>query len=89
MSIMEAEAVGRAIITTDSVGCRDSIEDGYNGFIVKLHDIDSAVEKVEYFIEHPEEGECMGRNSRKFAEEHFDQKRINSTILEMIGIQKF
>lgn len=89
MSIMEAEAVGRAIITTDSVGCRDSIEDGYNGFIVKLHDIDSAVEKVEYFIEHPEEGERMGRNSRKFAEEHFDQKRINSTILEMIGIQKF
>ena len=84
MSIMEAEAVGRAIITTDSVGCRDSIEDGYNGFIVKLHDIDSAVEKVEYFIEHHEEGERMGRNSRKFAEEHFDQKKINSTILEVL-----
>ena len=84
MSIMEAEAVGRAIITTDSVGCRDSIEDGYNGFIVKLHDIDSAVEKVEFFIEHPEEGERMGRNSRELAERKFDQRRINIILVDII-----
>lgn len=84
MSIMEAEAVGRAIITTDSIGCRDSIEDGYNGYILKLHDIDSAVEKVEFFIEHPEEGERMGRNSRELAERKFDQRIINKILAAII-----
>ena len=85
MSVMEAEATGRAIITTDSIGCRDSIEDGYNGFVIKLHDISSAVEKVEYFIKHPEEGERMGRNSRELAERKFDQKVINNCLAKMLS----
>lgn len=84
MSIMEAEATGRAIITTDNIGCRDTVVDGYNGFLVELGDVSQAVDKVCYFIEHPDEIIRMGANSRKFAEDHFDQRRVNSKILELI-----
>ena len=85
MSIMEAEAIGRAIITTDNIGCRDSIEDGYNGFIVKMHDIKSYVEKVNYLIDHPDKAEEMGRNSRELAERRFNCRKINEEIADIIG----
>lgn len=85
MSIMEAEAVGRAIITTDNIGCRDSVEDGYNGFIVKLHDIPSFVEKVNYLIDSPEQAEEMGRNSRELAERRFDSRKINEKISKILA----
>ena len=81
MSILEAEATGRAIITTDNIGCRDTVIDGYNGFLVKLGDISHAVDKVCYFIDHPDEVVRMGTNSRKFAEERFDQAQINQFII--------
>lgn len=84
MSILEAEATGRAIITTDNIGCRDTVIDGYNGFLVKLGDISQAVEKVCYFIEHPDEVVRMGANSRKFAEERFDQAQINTKVVDAI-----
>ena len=84
MSILEAEATGRAIITTDNIGCRDTVIDGYNGFLVKLGDISQAVDKVCYFIENPDEIIRMGENSRKFAEERFDQTKINCIIASLI-----
>ena len=85
MSIMEAEAVGRGIITSDSVGCRDTV-DGYDGFIVPRGDYEQMAEKVIWCIEHPEEAEQMGKNARKLAEEKFDQKKINTNILSTIQI---
>lgn len=83
MSIMEAEAVGRVILTTDNIGCRDTVINGYNGFIIPHRDVDTLVEKSIYLIEHPEEVTRMGANSRRFAEERFDQKVINQKILEI------
>lgn len=85
MSILEAEATGRAIITTDNIGCRDTVIDGYNGFLVKLGDISQAVDKVCYFIENPDEVVRMGANSRKFAEQHFDSKQINSRLVKLVS----
>lgn len=85
MSIMEAEATGRAILTSDNFGCRDTLVNGYNGFLVQRHDVEDLQQKMRWFIEHPEEEERMGQNSRQFAEEHFDQKVINRRILDLIG----
>ena len=84
MSVMEAEAVGRAIITTDSVGCRDTVVDGYNGFLVAQKDYEAMAEKCIWAIENFEQAKEMGRNARKFAEERFDSKRINQFIYETI-----
>lgn len=84
MSIMEAEAVGRAIITTDNVGCRDTVIDGYNGFLVAQKDYEAMAEKCIWAIENFGQVKEMGRNARKFAEENFDGKIINQQILRMI-----
>lgn len=84
MSIMEAEASGRAIITSDNVGCRDTVREGYNGFLVEKGNAQGLSEKAIRCIEHPEEAEQMGRNSRTFAEEHFDQEKINEKIVSIL-----
>lgn len=80
MSIMEAESVGRGVITTDNVGCRDTVENGYNGFLVKSRDYEEMAEKVIWCIEHPQEAEQFGLNSRKLAEEKFEQKNVNEKL---------
>ena len=84
MSIMEAEASGRAIITSDNVGCRDTVREGYNGFLVEKGNAQGLSEKAIRCIEHLEEAEQMGRNSRTFAEEHFDQEKINEKIISIL-----
>lgn len=81
MSIMEAEAAGRCIITTDSIGCKDSVEDGYNGFIVPRKNVDSLVEKCIFILDNPATLEQMSANSRTFAEENFDSTKINNKII--------
>lgn len=82
-SIMEAEAVGRAVITSNSVGCKDTVVDGYNGFIVDKYDYKTMAEKVIWCIEHPEETKQMCKNARAFAEEHFDAEKINEIVYEV------
>ena len=84
MSIMEAESVGRAIITTDSVGCRDTVVDGYNGFLVAQGDYSVLAEKCLFVIENFDKIKEMGANARKFAEECFDSVKINSIIVKNI-----
>lgn len=84
MSVMEAEAIGRGVITTNVVGCKDTVINGYNGFIVPCYDIEKMVEKVVWYIEHSEKVEEMGRNARKYTEENFDQKKINERISRLI-----
>ncbi len=84
MSVMEAEALGRGIITSDCVGCRDTVVEGYNGFIVPRSDYMMMAEKVIWCIEHPKEAEEFGKNARRFAEENFDEKKINEKIIGVI-----
>ena len=84
MSVMEAEAIGREVITTNVVGCKDTVIDGYNGFVVPYGDHEKMTEKIIWCIENPEKVEEMGRNARKYAEENFDQKKINERIFRLI-----
>lgn len=84
VSVMEAEAIGRVVITSDTNGCRDTVVDGKNGFLVPVGDFDELAEKVIWCIEHPEEAEQMGKNARAFAEENFNEKKINEHILSRL-----
>lgn len=86
MSIMEAEATGRCVLTCDNVGCRDTVIDGYNGYLIPCGDYEALARKCIEVIEHPELALQMGANSRAFAEQKFDEKTINSTLLrELFG----
>jgi glycosyltransferase involved in cell wall biosynthesis len=81
---MEAAATGRPIITSDANGTRDACIDGVSGFVVPVKNAHAIAQKVIWCIEHPEETIQMGINSRKYAEENFDQRKINETILNVL-----
>lgn len=85
-STQEALAMGRPVITTDAPGCRDTVVDGENGYLVPVRDVDALAERMIRFIEQPGLIENMGRRSRQLAEERFDVRRINAQILEILGI---
>lgn len=85
MSIMEAEAVGRGVITSNRPGCKDTVIEGYNGFLTECTDFESMAEKCIWAIENPKEAEELGKNARRFAEERFNVKTISEYVCKEIG----
>ncbi|MBU1297373.1 MAG: glycosyltransferase family 4 protein [Gammaproteobacteria bacterium] len=85
-SSQEAMAVGRPILTTDVPGCRETVVEGENGFLVPPFDVDKLVEKMIWFIENPDQIEPMGLASRKMAEDKFDVHKVNARMLEIMGL---
>ena len=83
-SIQEAMAIGRPIITCDSVGCRETVEVGKNGYLVKVRDSSDLIKKMNIFIKNRDLIKKMGLQSRKMAEQRFDQNYINNVLLKNI-----
>ena len=75
--LLESLACSRPIITTDRPGCREVVEDGINGFIVKQNDFDDLIEKIEKYLSlSNEERKQMGKNGRRKVEEEFDRQIV-------------
>lgn len=85
-STQEAMAIGRPVITTDVPGCRDTVIDGVNGFLVPKWDPEVLAEKMIYFIEHPEQARLMGAESYKIAVEKFDAEKVNQRLVNILGL---
>ena len=85
-STQEAMAIGRPIITTDVPGCRETVVDGVNGFLVEKWNPKALAEKMIYFIEHPEQIKKMGDESYKLAQEKFDADQVNKRLINMLGL---
>lgn len=83
-TVLEAMAVGRPILTTDVPGCRDTVEPGQNGHLVPKGDAAFLAERMQWFIEHRDEWEPMGRASRRIAEERFDVKKVNAELMRIV-----
>jgi glycosyltransferase involved in cell wall biosynthesis len=86
-SVLEAMAMGRAIITTDAPGCRETVIDGENGFLVPVKSVDALVDAMTRFIEDPDLAVRMGKRSREIAEEKYDVHKVNAVMLKEMGIQ--
>lgn len=83
-STQEAMAIGRAVITTDVPGCRETVVNGENGFLIPKWNIPILVESMEYFIENPNEVIRMGKKSYKIALEKFNGEKVNEKLLSII-----
>lgn len=83
-STQEAMALGRAIISTDVPGCRETVIDGVNGFLVPKWQVDKLAEKMSYFCVNNFAINEMGRKSREIAEARFDSNAINARLLKII-----
>lgn len=82
-SVIEAEAIGRPVVTTDSVGCRDTIIDGKNGFMIPIKDSDALAAALKKLIDNPTLRQEMGRNAREFAVSKFDIKDVVKVHLDV------
>lgn len=85
-STQEAMAIGRAVITTDVPGCRETVIDGVNGFLVPKWNPQALAEKMIYFIENPEKISEMGYESYKIAQDKFDSYKVNDRLLKILGL---
>lgn len=75
-SCIEAAAVGRPVVTCDSTGCRDAVEDGVTGFLVPVKDSEALADRLRWLITHPQERRKMGEAARAFAEKTFSIKEV-------------
>lgn len=82
-SLIEASAIGRPIITTDSVGCRDVVEDGINGYLIPIKDASTLADRLGKLFEDKELRVRMGLKSREFAERDFSIDSVVNTHLEI------
>lgn len=84
-TVLEAMAMGRPIITTDAPGCRETVIDGENGFLVPVKSVDALVEAMLNFIEDPALAPRMGKRSREIVEEKYDVHKVNAVMLREMG----
>lgn len=82
-SLIEATAIGRPIVTTRSIGCKETVTDGYNGFLIPIKDSKTLAEKLKLLIEDGELRKKLGINSRKVAEEKFSIEDVIQTHLSI------
>ncbi|MDH5570474.1 MAG: glycosyltransferase family 4 protein [Gammaproteobacteria bacterium] len=85
-TVLEAMAMARPIITTDAPGCRETVTQGINGLLVPVGDVNALVEAIEHFLQHPEDIERMGQESRRLTVEKYDVHEVNAVILETMGL---
>lgn len=85
-SILEAMAMGRPIITTDAPGCRETVVEGSNGFLVEHRSVKSLVSAMRRFIEDPDLKNKMGEASLKQARVKYDVHAVNEAIISHIRI---
>ncbi len=85
-SVLEAMSMGRPIITTDAPGCKETVIDGRNGFLVPVKDVDTLKSAMEKFILKPDLIVQMGEQSRIIAEEKYDVRKVNRAILQEMGL---
>lgn len=85
-TVLEAMAMGRAVITTDVPGCRETVVHGENGLLVPHQDAAALARAMLRLAEDPVLVSEMGRKGRQLAEERFDVRRVTATILEAMRV---
>ena len=85
-SVLEAMAMGRAIITTDAPGCRETVENERNGLLVPVRNADALYEAMMRFVSEPGLAARMGPESRAIAEAKYDVRKVNADMLRYAGL---
>jgi glycosyltransferase involved in cell wall biosynthesis len=82
-SLIEAAAIGRPIITTNSYGCKDTVDDGINGFLIPIQNSNALADKLRILINDKNLREKMGRCGRLKAEKEFSIINVVNKHLEI------
>jgi glycosyltransferase involved in cell wall biosynthesis len=85
-TVLEAMAMGRAIITTDVPGCKETVIDGHNGYLVPPKDVQALTLAIRRFLDNPSLATTMGKRSREIAVKKYDVKKVNKNILREMNL---
>lgn len=85
-TLIEATAMGRPIITTDTPGCRETLIDGENGYFTKIKDASSLYKSINKIIDNKSNLQKMGNTSYKICAEKFNIAIINEKMIEIMNI---
>ena len=86
-TVLEAMAMGRAVITTDAPGCRETVIDGETGFLVPVQDADAVAEKMLQVIDNPALIPEMGQKSYEYCCKKFDVNAVNDAMCNYLKIE--
>jgi glycosyltransferase involved in cell wall biosynthesis len=86
MAVLEAMATGRAVVTCDSDGCRETVVDGESGLLVPPSAPAALAVAMEQFLEDPSLAVRMGRAARERAERVFDARIVNAQVIAAMGL---
>jgi len=84
-ALLEAAAMGKPVITTDAIGCREAVEHGRTGLLVPVKDSMALADAMKEMIKNPEMRSHMGKEGRRRVKEQFDEKIVLEKILEVYG----
>jgi glycosyltransferase involved in cell wall biosynthesis len=87
-TVLEAMATGRAVITTDAPGCRETVIDGDNGYLVPVADATALAQAMLRFLDHPALISTMGQRGRDIAAEKYDVHKVNAHMLNHMGVTR-
>ncbi|MEM1296874.1 MAG: glycosyltransferase family 4 protein [Verrucomicrobiota bacterium] len=86
-TVLEAAAMGRPVITTNSPGgCPQTIRDGKSGKLIPVQDSNALAAAMTWFLDNPAEIPKMGEAGRHYMAQRFDVKVVNRTILDTMGL---
>jgi len=84
--LLESCACARPIITTDRSGCKEVVDDGVNGYVVKQRDSEDLIQKIEKFLALTHEQKMqMGLAGRAKVEKEFDRKMVVAAYMKEMG----
>ncbi|WP_411991675.1 glycosyltransferase family 4 protein [Agarivorans sp. DSG3-1] len=84
-TVLEAMSCARAIVTTDAPGCRETVVNNQNGYLIKPKSADSLTTALKRYLEQPELVKQHGLASRQYAEQRYDVNRVNQRILNVMN----
>ena len=85
-TVLEAMAMGRAIITTDTNGCRETVIDHKNGFLVPVGNVEKLADAMILFVQDPLLIETMGKESLSYCEQKFEVGKVNKNMLKFLNV---
>ena len=85
-TVLESMSMGRPIVTTQAPGCRETVEEGVNGFLVPVKEVDELELAMSKFMDNPYLIGRMGKESRRIATQKYDVDKVNSFMLENMNL---
>jgi N,N'-diacetylbacillosaminyl-diphospho-undecaprenol alpha-1,3-N-acetylgalactosaminyltransferase len=80
-TLLEGLSMSKPIITSNSVGCKEVVEDGKNGFLVPVKDSKELAEKLKFLMDNESKRRLFGKYSREIAKNYFDETIVINRIL--------